>query len=273
MAKLKFSKQQKTIQELDAIEELYGGEFTRSKLVRILLMYSIIPLAFGMLLYRSILWTGIWIAITCIYSFAKVIPGNIKMDYNMKAHNQRNRVINVITQSLASGNTSVKQGIKMAVDNTDGELHSDMAKLYAKLLGDPTPEATHQAFLALEEKYKEDVFFSLFLEQLEVGVGRAHPDIRTLVVFRESHNTEFSEIKKYREGKRKQLKMVVVMLFIAFSTCLIAALMLTYKKWVVLYNHSLAGFIITTIFMCALFKILDRFTTQYQDDSINSIKL
>lgn len=270
MAKRK--KQYKTIRELDAIEELYGGRFTKSKLIRILMMYSLIPLAFGTLLYRNVFYTSIWIIITCIYVFVKVIPGSVKSDYNMKAHNERNRVINVITQSLTSGNPSVKQGIKMAVDSTHGELHDDMNKLYAKLLGDATPEAIHESFLNLREKYKDDIYFGLFLEQLEVGLGKAHPDTRTLTIFRDSHNAEFSTTKKFRMRKRDQLRMVVTMLCMSFGTCVLAATALTYKKFVSLYNHSLAGFIITTGFMIVLFMILNHFVNLYQDDSINSIK-
>lgn len=272
MAKRKFMKQRKTIQELDAMEELYGGRFTKSKLFRILLMYSVIPLAFGTLLYRNVFYTGIWVIITCIYTFVKVIPGNVKSDYNMKAHNERNRIINVITQSLTSGNPSVKQGIKMAIDNTNGELHYDMNKLYAKLLGDATPEAIHKSFLDLRKKYEDDIYFGLFLEQLEVGLGKAHPDIRTIVIFRESHNAEFSTTKKFRMRKRDQLKMVVTMLGMAFGTCVLAAVALTYSKFVSLYNHSLPGFVITTFFMTVLFMILNHFVNLYQDDSINSIK-
>lgn len=270
MAKRK--KQYKTIQELDAIEELYGGRFTKSKLWRLLSMYSIIPLAFGMLLYRNIFYTGIWVIITCIYVFVKVIPGCVKSEYNMKAHNERNRVINVITQALTSGNPSVKHGIKMAVDNTNGELHHDMNTLYAKLLGDATPEATHKAFLDLRKKYADDIYFGLFLEQLEVGLGKAHPDTRTLIVFRDSHNAEFGNVKKFRARKRDQLKMVVTMLGMSFGTCVLAAVAFTYSKFVKLYNHSLAGFIITTCFMTVLFMILNHFVNLYQDDSINSIK-
>lgn len=267
----KTRKKRYTIKELDAIEELYGSHFTKATLARNFLTYSIATIAFSYVLYASIPIVIIYVILSCLYVYYKIIPNNIRMNYEMKAHAERNRSINIITQSLSSGHTSIKNAISMAIKNSNGEFRKDLKLLYAKILSDTTFEAIHEAFTTLKNKYPDDIYFGLFLEQLEVGLNKSHPDLRTLIIVRKSHNYEYNRIKAFRLAKRQAMHDMVKMLGLTFVVCCTVAYMFGYQKFLTMYAHNLIGMAISTLFMFVLFMIINKFMNMYQDTAINSI--
>lgn len=269
--KIKNRKKRYTIKELDAIEELYGSHFTKTTLARNFLTYSIAAIAFSYVLYASIPIVLIYITLSCLYVYYNIIPNNVRMNYEMKAHAERNRSINIVTQSLSSGHTSIKNAINMAIKNSNGEFRKDLKLLYAKILSDTTFEATHQAFTNLKKKYPDDIYFGLFLEQLEVGLNKSNPDLRTLMIVRKSHNHEYNRIKVFRSAKRQAMRDMIKMLSLTFVVCCTVAFMFGYQKFLNMYAHNLVGMAISTLFMFVLFMIIKKFMKMYQDTAINSI--
>ena len=126
-----------------------------------------------------------------IYSYAYIVPQQVKRVYENNAFREKNNFVNNMTQILTNNEKTVLQALKTVADRANGEFKEDLLKLQAKIV-DGNNQDIQDSFQWLASKYESDVIFSLYVEQLTTLVIEGRHNIETLKDIKTYHN----EIKK-----------------------------------------------------------------------------
>lgn len=208
MAKNK--KQKTNIADLVALDNAYGRKLDTKRVLKI----AMVP-AFYMLVIFTMFKFNIWLSIAgfiagYLFGYLYKMPREIKQDYVMDGYAERNRSINLLTQNLMDNNKTIIQAIQVAKSRANGEFKQDLSRLEAIILNHESSLDVHNAFQNIAEKYKEDVIFGLFIEQLETAIydGR-QPGREGSSVFKNiknQHNAFFNEYKGFYSDRKNALK-------------------------------------------------------------------
>ena len=149
--------------------------------------------------YTFILFYNLWLPLitgilAMIYSYAYIIPQQVKRGYENNAFREKNNFVNNMTQILTNNEKTVLQALKTVADRANGEFKEDLLKLQAKIV-DGSNQDIQDSFQWLANKYESDVIFSLYVEQLTTLVIEGRHNIETLKDIKTYHN----EIKKRQE--------------------------------------------------------------------------
>lgn len=263
----------KSITELNAIEQLYGSTLTPARIMRMISTFEIITIAFSYLLYMSIPITIVWVLLTALGVYAAIIPRHVQNDYYNKAMNERNKFINLITQGLSTKNANVLNVLTRNIDNLSGEFGNDMRVLTARLLSETEDEQKRKAFKEVSDKYHDDIYFDLFIEQLETAYYETQYNIETFETFKESHNTVLSKMREFQAVKKVHQKQLFVVTGIVWVLLAITAwsVLRSFDRYMLSYAHSIAGYIASTLFFIAMFIVYNKFYRMYYDDEVTSI--
>lgn len=208
MAKNK--KQKTNIADLVALDNAYGRKLDTKRVLKI----AMVP-AFYMLVIFTMFKFNIWLSIAgfiagYLFGYLYKMPREIKQDYVMDGYAERNRSINLLTQNLMDNNKTIIQAIQVAKSRANGEFKQDLSRLEAIILNHASSLDVHNAFQTIADKYKDDVIFGLFIEQLETAIydGR-QPGSEGSSVFKNiknQHNAFFNEYKGFYGDRKNALK-------------------------------------------------------------------
>ena len=208
MAKNK--KQKTNIADLVALDNAYGRKLDTKRVLKI----AMVP-AFYMLIIFTMFKFNIWLSLAgfiggYLFGYLYKMPREIKQDYVMDGYAERNRSINLLTQNLMDNNKTIIQAIQVAKSRANGEFKQDLSRLEAIILNHASSLDVHNAFQTIADKYKEDVIFGLFIEQLETAIydGR-QPGREGSSVFKNiknQHNAFFNEYKGFYADRKNALK-------------------------------------------------------------------
>ena len=168
-----------TIDELNAYKIAYGSPLKRKELFFSLMIPFVVAFFYTFILFYN-LWlpliTGI---LAMIYSYAYIIPQQVKRGYENNAFREKNNFVNNMTQILTNNEKTVLQALKTVADRANGEFKEDLLKLQAKIV-DGSNQDIQDSFQWLANKYESDVIFSLYVEQLTTLVIEGRHNIETL---------------------------------------------------------------------------------------------
>lgn len=264
-------KKRMNIADLQAKEEAYGYRLTKSKIAGIILPYSLSIGAFAYILYSNLIIALILVAISAITVYLKIVPQEIQVQYYRRGLQQRNRCLNIITQSMTSPENTVYESMKQAAIRMNGEFKQDLQEVIAVMVTSEDDEPVHQAFNKIEEKYADDVVFTQYFEQLETAQfeGNLSPEI--FQDLSNYHNQTYEKQQAYIAQRKKRKKEVFTITAIVFGLCVTLAVSNGYDNYRTTFSYSIIGIIASSIFMVVYIFVLMKFFKAYYDESITTV--
>ena len=270
----KKSKVHATIADMNAKEELYGGRLTKARVLRILAGYEIGIAGFAALLYGPVmqhLWCIlIWMLIVAFYIYRRLLPRKIESDYQRRSELERNRFINVVTQGMSTKNANIISVLRNATKKAEGEFRDDLSALLAVLVSAPSYKEQHEAFERIQKKYASDIYFTLFMEQVETVVHESIYHIETFRTFEDSHNKLLLKEKEFIQKKKGVQTIMFFMCGVAAFTAGACLMAQGYKEYLKVYALNPIGMGISTFYLFVFCLIIASFYRNFYDDTITS---
>ena len=261
-----------TIDELNAYKIAYGSPLKRKELFFSLMIPFVVAFFYTFILFYN-LWlpliTGI---LAMIYSYAYIIPQQVKRGYENNAFREKNNFVNNMTQILTTNEKTVLQALKTVADRANGEFKEDLLKLQAKIV-DGSNQDIQDSFQWLANKYESDVIFSLYVEQLTTLVIEGRHNIETLKVIKTYHKKIKKRQEKFfiqKQQKEWEFKFMckVGLLFIGTIT-----MSFGFSQFIEVYAHNLIGWVSSVIYLFILAKTYHEFLNRMGDDSIMEVQV
>ena len=270
--KVKITKVKKTHlskTELQALRTAYGKPLTSIDYLK----YTGLPaILFGFVsYYLSYVW---WIAtifgiIGVFFGLRVLLPKTVKRSYEIESFNQRNRLLNLMTQQMSDRSKIPKQILERVVGRLDGELKSDFFPITARIANGATSKEISEMFNAIQHKYKEDIIFSQYLEQVETNFTTGLDNLSSLKDMNGYHNDIRKQRDLYLGFKGKRMKDNYTLIIMSLS--LITALQFATgnnEMYVNAFAKSSIGIGISIAYTLIIVFIAHKFQKIYFDDNI-----
>ncbi|HFJ9454055.1 hypothetical protein N7X28_26130 [Bacillus sp. SM-B1] len=258
-------------EEVNAFKVAYGKPLNKKDYLRYAAVPGLVTGVFSFLLLY-IWWLSLILGVLgAVYGLKVLMPRIVKRAYERDSFRERNKFVNNMTSLLANDSQTLLTALSRASDRAKGELREDLKILMANILGADQTQVI-QAFKNLSSKYREDITFDQYLEQLETCVLEGRTNLETLKDIKTHHNEtkeKKDEYERKKEGHLKDMKMlcgviVVFVLAITFS--------FGFKTYITAFARHPIGWITSGIYMSLMFFFFKSFTTYLFDDSIMEVK-
>ncbi|MFJ1106842.1 hypothetical protein [Bacillus albus] len=257
--------------EINAIKVAYGKPLERKDYLR----YGLIPglivggFSFIMLYYW---WVSLIIGfIGVLYGLKVLMPKNIQRVYERTSFNERNKFVNNMTQILTNDSNTLLTALGRASDRAEGELKKDLKVLQAKLMGADHEQVLH-AFKELSNKYRDDIIFVQYLEQIETAALEGRTNVDTLKDIKSYHNEMKEKKEDYQRKKDGHLKDMKMLCGLVIFFIIIIAFSFSFDTFIDAFARHPIGWITSAIYMLLMFLFFKSFATYYFDDSILEVK-
>lgn len=259
-----------SIAAMNARAQLYGHTMTKSRVFRMMFIYEVATVVTCAILYgfNHLIWAVGWMIIVAIIVYKKVIPQQVEANYQTRSEIERNKFINITTQSLAGDSVNLLSVLRRSSAKLTGEFREDMESLIATMSSSPSRSEVHQQFMRIEDKYSDDIYFCLFIEQIETVFYETQYHIETFEVFKDSHNTIMQKEKTFSAQKRDYM-MQGVMMFILGQVLNATTLYSSgYDKFLSAYANTIAAPIINGIYIIGILMTANTFIKRFFDDDV-----
>ncbi|MGG3641484.1 hypothetical protein [Bacillus gobiensis] len=265
-------KKKYTLDEVNALRKAYGDPLQKRELVSALL----IPFSVGAI-FTIVLFYYWWLAlitgvIAMMYAYKIMMPQNAKRVYEVNAFRERNYFVNYITQMLTNPERTVLDALKTVTDNANGEFKDDLLRLQASL-ADANSKEVQDAFQVLSDKYKNDVIFDLFVEQLATASIEGRFSMETLKDIKSYHN----QVKKRQDDfiAKKQKEAYNFKFIMTIGLVLILAITFSFgwDQFVMQYARNPIGWASSTVYLLIAGGYFLSFRKKYVDDNIMEVNI
>lgn len=265
-------KKKYTLDEVNALRIAYGNPLQRRELVSTLLIPFSISALFTFVLFYY--W---WLAliagvVAMIYAYKIMMPQNAKRAYEVNAFRERNNFVNNITQMLTNQERTVLDALKAVAERANGEFKEDLLLLQASLVDANTKEQ-QDAFQILSDKYKNDVIFDLFVEQLATASIEGRFSMETLKDIKSYHN----QVKKRQDDfmAKKQKEAYNFKFIVTIGLVLIMAITFSFgwDQFVNVYARNPIGWVTSAAYLFIVGGYFLAFRNKLVDDNIMEVKI
>lgn len=206
------------------------------------------------------------------YGYRVMMPQSIKRVYEANAFQERHNFVNNLTQILTNSDKTMLKALETVSDRAKGEFKEDLLQLRGALQGASTEEI-HAAFKEFGEKYKHDVIFDLYIEQLTTATIEGRTNIETIKDIKSLHNELKQEQDKFLQKKKRatyEFRFISII-----SLVLIGAVTFSFgwAQWVTIYAHKLPGWIASSIYLGLLGVFFRAYLKRLGDDNLMEVKL
>lgn len=266
-------KSRMSAEEIRALRNAYDKPLTAKNYI----VFAAAPaLLFGGLLFylTYVWWLGlIAAAIGVAYGLRIWLPKAVKRTYNIKSFNERNRLLNLLTQQMSDQTKIPKQILERVVSRLDGELRKDFFPITARIANGATNSEINEMFDVVEKKYKDDIIFSQYLEQIETNFTTGIDNLSSLKDMNGYHNDLRKQRDLFLGYKAKRLKDCFSLIIL--SVLLVSALQFgmgnheTYMKG---FADVTIGRSVSVVYTLIFFGLTRKFEKIYFDDEIMEVK-
>lgn len=266
-------KSRMSAEEIRALRNAYDKPLTAKNYI----VFAAAPaLLFGGLLFylTYVWWLGlIAAAIGVAYGLRIWLPKAVKRTYNIKSFNERNRLLNLLTQQMSDQTKIPKQILERVVSRLDGELRKDFFPITARIANGATNSEINEMFDVVEKKYKDDIIFSQYLEQIETNFTTGIDNLSSLKDMNGYHNDLRKQRDLFLGYKAKRLKDCFSLIIL--SILLVSALQFgmgnhdTYMKG---FADVTIGRSVSVVYTLIFFGLTRKFEKIYFDDEIMEVK-
>lgn len=257
-----------SIEDMQAKEEAYGHKLTVNSVIQMILSYSVAVFAFSYLLYSNMLVALILFGIACLLVLIFILPKEIEVKYYRRGLAQRNKCLNILTQVLSSHDSTLGYAMDFTSKRVTGEFSEDLKRLTSIIMTSYDRKRLHEGFKQLTDKYKDDVIFCQYFEQIETVAYEGEYNIDVFQSLKSYHNDTFSIQNDYIKARKNNRTTVFSTTAIVFVLCLVLALSNGYEQYVKVFSHSMIGMGTSSLFLLLYAFVLVRFFKYYYDEPI-----
>lgn len=266
---------QRTIQDLNAWEQAYGHQLSNGRRFQKILPYVLSVTAFATLLFWRLPITILAFIVSSILCWSSLLSKETYVSYVRASYSERNRIVNLLTQTLSGGDATLFNALKQTVPSMQGELKHEFQILAGLLARSATGDEIHDWFINEISKYRDDVIFGQYLEQLETMNQEGTYSVDTFINLSHYHNDLYQKQLAYITAKDNNKRDVFTIVVIVFGMLVFLAFLGMgqgngWAQWVKLYAHSPAGNVISIIFLTIYAFIIKKFINIYYDESITT---
>lgn len=238
--------------------------------------YLIVP-SFTFALFSFILLYQVWVSVLLaifgfIYGLKVFLPKSIKKNYESISFNQRNKLINNMTQIMTDETKTVNQALSLAGDRLDGELKEDLFLLQARLVGADN-DRIKAGFKEFISKYVDDIIFVQFIEQLETSMLEGRTNIDTMKDIKSYHNDMKKKQTEYEKKKQSHLRDMKTLMIVVVVFILAISFSFGFSTYIENFARNWIGYITCSIYMSVIFIFFRQFTKYLFDDSVLEVSL
>lgn len=260
------------IDELNAYKVAYGKPLGKKDYIVYIGMPAILFALFSFLLLYY--W---WLALIfgvfgAIYGAKTFLPKSIQKQYEIRSFSQRNKFVNNMTQILTDENKTVTKALQVANSRSEGEFQQDITRLQARLMGADN-EKIRKSFKLLAEKYKSDIIFTQYLEQLETSMLEGRANIDTLKDVKTYHNDMKKKQNEYEAKKQGHLKDMKMLLGVVLIFILSITFSFGFDTYINAFARHPIGWETVSIYTALMASFFKKFSTYLFDDSVLEVKM
>ena len=263
------AKQKTNLRTMNAKAELYGGRVTPTKVIRMMFGFEVGIAAFALLLYglTSFGWLALWLLIGAVLVYKGILPYRIDNSYRQHGEAERSQFMRLVTQSMSTKGSSIVQAMYRAAKSAKGEFHDDLIELLVTIKETRNFDKCHAAFQKIQLKYKDDLYFSSFMDQCETTYFESIYHIDSFRSFLNTHDIMMGQEKYFAQqkaSKQSSLFMILAVCWIVIAVTFLSQGYATYTKvWL-----SPIGVIASTVSLILIALILRHFYKLYFDDNV-----
>lgn len=265
-------KKKYTLDEVNALRVAYGDPLEKRELISALLIPFFIGTIFTFALFYY--W---WLAIitgvgAMVYAYKIMLPQNTKRAYEVNAFRERNKFVNNITQMLTNQERTVLDAMKTVTERASGEFKEDLLVLQASLV-DANSKEQQGAFQVLSDKYKNDVIFDQFVEQLATASIEGRFSMETLKDIKTYHNQVKKRQDEFMAKKEREAYNFKFIVTIGLVLIMVITFSFGWDQFLNVYARNPFGWVTSSVYLLILSVYFLAFRNQYIDDNIMEVKL
>lgn len=261
-----------TLDELNAYRTAYGKPIERMELLASLLKPFAVAFLFTYALFYY-WWIGLIAGvIAMVYGYRILIPVSVKRVYEANAFKQRNNFINNLTQILTNSDRTMLNALEVVTERASGEFQKDLYELQTNLQS-ANNEEIKKAFQTFAEKYKDDVIFELYVEQLTTATIEGRTNIETLKDIKSYHNQLKQKQDQFFNKKKQHSYAFKFICTIAFVLILAITFSFGWTQFVDTFAHKFVGWIFSTTYLIIMALMYHSYVKRLADDKVMEVKL
>lgn len=270
-------KQRKDIKDLVALDNAYGRKLNTKRIFKICAAPSIYMTVMFAMFTLNPFYAIAGFIIGFLYGYNYMLPREVEAQYIMNGYEERNRTLNLLTQSLMDPNKTIIKSIQVCKSRANGEFKKDLSILEAVITNHSSTREVKGAFKKLIEKYKEDVVFGLYMEQLESAIydGRGENSNDIFKNIKNQHNQFFNEYRGFAEDRNKakgeNYFMLNAVLALGIGVSAAAINMTGFALYNKIFFTGPVGLATGLIFIIVTIIVQTGFFKKYYNDSVSSV--
>lgn len=258
------------VTELNALKVAYGKPIDYQDYLNYVGLPAIFLAALATILFYQWWATLIATLVGAYYGLKVIMNRIISRNYELSSLAERNRFLNIMTQTLADSSKTTTKALEKAQKRLKGELKQDIVVLEAGINGVDKFQIM-ESFSTLSKKYERDVIFTQFLEQLETALFEGRNNVETLKHLKSQHNTTKKRTILFIKVKNGHFKNYKFMILVNFLFIGMMNIMYGFQQYLDSFAHSPIGSIFGAVYFLIILAFSRKFCRLYFDDEIMSM--
>lgn len=258
------------VTEVNALKVAYGKPLDYQDYFNYIGQPALFLAALATILFYQWWATVIAACIGAYYGYKVILKNAIRRMYEQKSLAERNKFINVITQTLADQNKTTIKALEKSQKRLSGELKQDISILEAGVKGSDKFQIM-ESFNSISEKYEKDVIFSQYLEQIETALYEGRNNVETLKQLKSYHNDTKKETLTFIKIKNGHFKDFKFMMGLNFAFIGMMNIMFGFQVYLDSFAHSPIGSVFGIAYFIVITNFSRKFCQLYFDDEIMSL--
>lgn len=256
------------IQTLTAYSGAYNRPINREEKFKFCSVHGMLFAFFATILFYHPLFSIFAFIVGYLYAQEVLLLRSVVREYENDLFMERNKFINSLTQQLPNPSKTLYQSLQATYERTN---NLDFKKNLKELIDstrDGDENDKEAAYTKFREVYEDDVFFSLFVEQLETISTEGKESFESLKAIKSYHNG----VKKLRVlfVKKKEVVKSGYKLILGLIAFVAIAMTIGVSFEIILndFSRSPIGWISGGLFMIVSLRVYSIFYKKYYDDNI-----
>lgn len=250
----------------------YRNAYEKPLVKKDYLFYLGMPALFvgGLLFILTYTWyLGlVGVIIGAIYGRKILMPKAVIRSYEILSFNERNRMLNLITQQRSNASKIPKEVLVTVTNRLDGELKKDFQLIATKIANGATNKEIKLLFEFINEKYQFDIVFCQYMEQLETNFTTGIDNLDSLKDMTSYHNDlreKRDVFLRYKTARLKDCRLLIGIFLILIGAIEFG---FGFDMFVQIFASQLIGKVVSIAYVLILCVIMRSFFKYYFDDSI-----
>lgn len=262
-------KQKTNLRTMNAKAELYGSSVTPARVMRMMFGFEVGIAAFTLLMYglTNFGLLAFWLVVGAFLVYKGILPYKVDNFYREHGEAERSQFMRLVTQSMSTNDSAIVTAMYRAAKVAKGEFRDDIVELLVTIKETHDFDTCHAAFQKVQFKYKDDIYFSSFMDQCETTYFESQYHISSFRTFLNSHDVMMGQEKYFSQQKTAKQGSLFLILAVCWLVIAITFLSQGYKTYQQVWLSPI-GVIASTISFILIALILRRFYKFYFDNNV-----